>query len=148
MQLTLRPMTESDLDWVVANELELHTSPWTRGNFTDALDAGYASRVLSEDDRPVGYAVVLLVLDEAHLLNLSVVRSRQGAGLGRHFLSQLADESRGLGARQFFLEVRPSNEAAQALYRGFGFQAIGRRKRYYPAPNGGREDAIVMRLDL
>lgn len=145
---TLRPFAPNDLDWVVRNERDLHVFPWTRGNFVDALEAGYTTRILSVDAAPVAYAVMLQVLDEVHLLNISVTRSMHRQGIGAHFLGQLLALARDAAARQFFLEVRPSNEAALALYRQQGFMSIGRRARYYPSPDGAREDAIVMRLEL
>lgn len=146
--LTLQAMTEGDLDWVVENELELHAFPWTRGNFADSLGAGYLAQVLRQRGERVAYAVMMLVLDEAHLLNLSVVRSRQGLGLGRAMLEQLFAMAREHGAVQLFLEVRPSNVAARALYLSSGCEPVGRRNRYYPAADGGREDAILMRAAL
>ena len=142
------PMTEVDLDWVVENEAELHAFPWTRGNFVDSLHAGYGAWVLRVAAQPVAYGVMLTVVDEAHLLNISVARAAQRAGVGGRLLRQLFDEAHGRGASQFFLEVRPSNEAAIALYHRHRFEAIGRRKGYYPSRDGGREDAIVMRREL
>ncbi|MDT3671071.1 MAG: ribosomal protein S18-alanine N-acetyltransferase [Aromatoleum sp.] len=144
----LTPMTELDLDWVVENEAELHAFPWTRGNFVDSLVAGYGAWILRDTAQPLAYAVMLTVVDEAHLLNISVARPAQRAGIGGRLLRQLFDEARERGASQFFLEVRPSNEAAIALYDRHGFESIGRRRGYYPARDGGREDAIVMRREL
>ncbi|MFN4064792.1 ribosomal protein S18-alanine N-acetyltransferase [Parazoarcus communis] len=144
---SLRPMTEDDLDWVVEAEALLHAFPWTRGNFADSLAAGYRCSILQSENRRIAYAVVLHVLDEAHLLNISVVASAQRGGAGSLLLEHLRAQALMQGARHFFLEVRPSNEAAIALYRKSGFTEIGRRKAYYPALEG-REDAIVMKLDL
>ncbi|MDR0701898.1 MAG: ribosomal protein S18-alanine N-acetyltransferase [Azoarcus sp.] len=141
------PMTESDLDWVTAQEACLHASPWTRQNFVDSLDSDYFCPLMYEGALPVAYAVVFMVLDEAHLLNLSVVRGEQGRGLGRRLLEFLMDKIRHDGCLWFFLEVRPSNTRALALYQRTGFVEIGRRASYYPSPDG-REDAIVMRCGL
>jgi len=146
--LAIEPMTEADIDWIVAAEVQLHAFPWSRGNFADSLQAGYACWTMRRDDRPVAYAVLLFVLDEAHLLNISVCVDAQRQGIATVLLHHLFDRARLCGATQMFLEVRPSNAAALTLYRRQGFQAVGRRKRYYPACNGGREDAIVMRRDL
>lgn len=145
--LDFSPMTEDDLDWVVENERELHAFPWTRGNFADALRAGYSAWLLRAEGRACAYAVMMEVLDEAHLLNISVARGAQRRGLGAAMLAYVADDARRRGASQLFLEVRPSNTPALALYERMGFEAVGRRRGYYPAP-GGREDAIVMRLGL
>lgn len=147
-QILVRPFAETDLDWVLENESELHAVPWTRRNFVDALEAGYATRIMYIDASPVAYAVMLHVLDEVHLLNLSVTWALHRQGIGSKFLYRLEDEARAGGATQFFLEVRPSNEGALTLYRNHGFISIGRRARYYPSHDGQREDAIVMRLAL
>jgi ribosomal-protein-alanine N-acetyltransferase len=144
--LRFMPMAEHDLDWVVRQETSLHRFPWSRGNFTDSLAAGHSCWLMRDAGTAVGYAVVLCVLDEAHLLNISVVHAVQGRGLGNRLLEYLLSTARNGGIRQFFLEVRPSNLAALALYRRAGFVEISRRKGYYPSPDG-REDAIVMRLE-
>ncbi|MDR3213955.1 MAG: ribosomal protein S18-alanine N-acetyltransferase [Azoarcus sp.] len=141
------PMTERDLDWVMTQEAGLHPFPWTRGNFADSLAAKHLCRLMLDGGSPVAYAVVLVVIDEAHLLNISVVRGEQGRGLGGRLLEYLADDVRCCGVRRFFLEVRPSSAHALAMYQHAGFVEIGRRKGYYPAAIG-REDAIVMRRDL
>lgn len=141
-------MADSDLAWVLENEEELHAFPWTRGNFADCLKAGYSAWVMHHAGAPVGYAVMLTVLDEAHLLNISIARAAQRRGFGSVMMQYLCAVAKRLGATQFFLEVRPSNVSAQALYARHDFVLVGRRKNYYPAPNGHREDAIVMRRDL
>lgn len=147
LSLHFRGMREDDLDWVEREERDLHPFPWTRGNFADSLAAGQAGWVMEEGRVPVAYAVVLHVLDEAHLLNISVLRARQRQGLGAGLLDWLEKDARLRGATQFFLEVRPSNTAALCLYQRSGYLQIGRRKNYYPAL-AGREDALVMRKAL
>ncbi len=141
------PMQETDLAWVAAQDRVLYPFPWSEGNFADSMSAGYGCWMMQEAGEPVGYAVLMRVLDEAHILNISVVAACQRGGLGRALLAHLADTAREGGAAQLFLEVRPSNTAALALYAKAGFETIGRRKGYYPA-TGGREDALVMRLPL
>lgn len=141
------PMLEQDLDWVVGEESRLHCMPWSRENFIDSLAAGYQCWIMRIDGTTAGYAVVLSVLDEAHLLNITVVREFQGKGLGSGLLDHLFEQAQRGGASCFFLEVRPSNLSARALYQKAGFVEIGRRKGYYPSPEG-REDAIVMRAAL
>ncbi|MDR1661603.1 MAG: ribosomal protein S18-alanine N-acetyltransferase [Azoarcus sp.] len=140
-------MDERDLDWVAAQEASLHAFPWTRRNFTDSLACGHLCRLMFDGAFPVAYAVMLMALDEAHLLNFNVAIAEQGRGLGRCLLESLFDEARCNGGLQLFLEVRSSNAPALALYRRSGFIEIGRRAAYYPAREG-REDAIVMRRGL
>ena len=84
-----------------------------------------------------------MAVDEAHLLNISVDKRRQGMGFGGRLLRHAMSVARTLGARSLLLEVRPSNERALELYRHFGFVRIGLRKGYYPA-HEGREDAMVL----
>lgn len=145
--LSFAPLGEHDLGWVVEQEACLHSFPWSLQNFIDSLAAGHSCWLMRDAGTPVGYAVVLVVLDEAHLLNISVARDAQGRGLGGQLLGYLISLARSDGIRQFFLEARPSNLSALALYRRAGFMEIGRRKGYYPSREG-REDAIVMRLEL
>lgn len=142
------PMTARDLDDVVQVERDIYPFPWTHGNFADSLRAGYSCWVLRDEDGQLqAYAIVMLALEEAHLLNLSVARAAQRAGLGWRTLEWVAQVARGHGARTLLLEVRPSNPAALRLYERYGFSRIGLRRGYYPAA-AGREDAIVMRIPL
>jgi [ribosomal protein S18]-alanine N-acetyltransferase len=140
-------MTAADLDAVVAAECRCHAFPWTRGNFADSLAAGHGAWLAQEDGRMTGYAIVMQVLDEAHLLNLTVLPELQRRGRGSTLLLHLFGLMREQGVGRVLLEVRPGNAAALGLYRRHGFVEIGRRRDYYPAP-GGREDAIVMARDL
>ena len=142
-----RPMQFEDLDRVMEIEPKIYSHPWSRGNFADSLHAGYSCWVYESGGEVVGYAVMMSVLDEAHLLNISIAGERQGQGLGRALLNHLIDTARRHGATMMFLEVRPSNKNAIALYESMGFNEFSIRKGYYPAHNG-REDAILMGLAL
>jgi len=143
----LAAMHEHDLEEVLAVEKAIYTHPWTRGNFCDSLRAGYECRTWRLEGELVGYFVLLLAAGEAHLLNLSIAARHQRSGHGRALLREASDLARRRGARSLFLEVRPSNLAAQALYTRFGFRRIGLRRGYYPA-HSGREDALVLTLAL
>lgn len=143
-----RPLSPLDLNDVMRIEGDVYPFPWTRGNFEDALRAGYTAWALyHESGAMIAYAIAMLALDEAHLLNLSVARRFQRQGYGWRTLEWMAQCSRDYGARTLLLEVRPSNEAALRLYQRYGFERIGVRTGYYPA-GGGREDAVVMRVPL
>lgn len=146
--VALRPMRESDLDAVMAIENRAYPFPWTRGIFRDCLQAGHAIWVVESDAALLGYGVLGIAAGEAHVLNLCIAPEAEGRGHGRRLLRALLRVARGGGAMRVFLEVRPSNPRAIALYHAEGFNEIGRRPRYYPAPNHGREDAIVMALEL
>jgi len=141
------PMRESDLRAVLEIEEDIYEFPWTLGNFRDSLRAGYACWVIREGRRVIGYAVLMLAAGEAHLLNLSVAAGSQRRGHGRKLLHDLVELARGHKAKILFLEVRPTNEVGQRLYSGYGFRQIGVRRGYYPARKG-REDALVLALDL
>ncbi len=142
-----RPLVAADLDQVMRIEADVYPFPWTRGNFEDALRAGYTAWAMFEGQTMAAYAVAMLAVDEAHLLNLSVARRYQRQGYGWKMLEWIAQCTRDYGARSLLLEVRPSNEPAVRLYQRYGFERIGVRPGYYPAA-GGREDAVVMRVAL
>ncbi|MES2760464.1 MAG: ribosomal protein S18-alanine N-acetyltransferase [Pseudomonadota bacterium] len=142
------PMTAADLDEVMALERSVYPHPWSRGNFADSLVAGYHAWTLRDGGELAGYFLLMAAVDEAHLLNVSVAANRQRQGLGHYLLDKVAACARGLGAESVLLEVRPTNLRALQVYLRYGFVEIGRRKAYYPAHNGQREDAIVMRFDL
>lgn len=143
----LRPMREIDLDAVMAVEVNAYPFPWTRGIFRDCLEAGYAMWLQERQGSLVGYGVLSIAADEAHILNLCTAPGNEGQGLGQRMLQVLLKAARGHGAQRVFLEVRPSNTRAIELYEHSGFNEIGRRPRYYPT-HTGREDAIVMAMEL
>lgn len=143
----LRPMREDDLSAVMAIELRAYAFPWTEGIFRDCLRADYPSWVLHVDGRIVGYFLLSIAAGEAHVLNVCVDPALQGQGHGRRLVKSLLHIARGRAAQRVFLEVRPSNRGAIALYFDEGFNEIGRRPRYYPSKDG-REDALVMAMEL
>ena len=142
-----RPMTAADLDAVMAIENRIYAHPWTRGNFAESLDAGYHCWIAESRGAIVGYSVVAIAAGEAHLLNLSIAAEWQRQGLGAELLRFIVKLARDDAAERIFLEVRPSNAAARALYQRAGFSEIGVRRAYYPA-RWGHEDALVLELQL
>jgi len=144
--ISFRPMTEADLDAVLKIEYAAFSHPWTRGIFLDGLGK-YQIWLMFEGEQQVGHGVVQIILDEAHLLNITVKPENQGRGLGLALLEHLMSRAHAANARECFLEVRDSNTAAFRLYERYGFNEIGRRRDYYPAV-GGREDAVVMACTL
>jgi [ribosomal protein S18]-alanine N-acetyltransferase len=143
----LQPMREADLAEVLAIESAIYTHPWTLGNFADSLGAGYECLTWRLHGELVGYFILMAAAGEAHLLNLSVAGRHQRRGHGTALLREAAALARRRDARNVFLEVRPSNRAAQDLYTRFGFRQIAVRRDYYPA-HFGREDALVFSLAL
>ncbi len=144
---TLRAMREHDLDAVMGIESRAYAFPWNIGIFRDCLNAAYPSWLLIQSGVVIGYGIISIAAGEAHILNICIDPEAQGRGHGRRLLRALIRVARNQGAQRIFLEVRPSNPRAIALYFDEGFNEIGRRPRYYPS-NMGREDAIVMAMEL
>jgi ribosomal-protein-alanine N-acetyltransferase len=145
----LRPMTVPALDGVLELELAVYPFPWTRGNFVDSLAAGYTAWTLNHVDGDlVGYCVAMPGAGEMHLLNITIAPAVRRRGHARRLLGELVRQCRARDASRLWLEVRESNADAREVYLRLGFAQVGRRKAYYPAPDGRREDAIVMSLDL
>ncbi|MFA6310716.1 MAG: ribosomal protein S18-alanine N-acetyltransferase [Sterolibacterium sp.] len=136
-------MAREDVGRVLEIEQSIYAFPWTRGNFEDSLASGYTARLMQDGTRLVGYAVLMWVIDEAHLLNISIVPTRQRAGLGSLLLESLCEEARSHGVQRMILEVRQSNFAGRAFYARHGFTQLGERADYYPAKQG-REAALVL----
>jgi ribosomal-protein-alanine N-acetyltransferase len=147
-ELTLEPMQPADVDEVYALEQSVFPHPWSRANFADSLAAGYDAWVLRDAGAIVGYFLLMHSVDETHLLDVAVAAHRQRGGIGRYLLDKIGTRSREQGMESVLLEVRPSNGRALQVYKAYGYREIGRRKGYYPAHEGQREDAIVMRLEL
>jgi len=144
---TYRKITEADLGQVASIERAVHAHPWTLGNFLDSLGSEYQCWLAERAGEIVGYGVVMVAAGEAHLLNLSVAPVWQRRGVGTELTCFVTRLARDCGADRIFLEVRPSNVPARALYTRLGFSVIGLRRDYYPAGEG-REDAVVMELKL
>lgn len=140
-------MRTQDLESISRIELSAYPHPWTLGIFRDCIAAGYECWVLERSAELVGYGVLSVAGGEAHVLNVCVAPTEQGHGHGRRILARLLDLARWHRAERVFLEVRPSNFHAVALYESIGFNEIGRRPNYYPAKRG-REDALVMAMEL
>ena len=145
-------MTPARLPAVLRVEQSAYLHPWSERNFLDSLLAGYQAQLLvagsAESPELLGYFVAMKGVDEVHLLNITVAPAYQKQGWARVLLDALALWARGRGAQWLWLEVRVSNERALHVYQAHGFRRVGERKRYYPAPAGQREDAVVMSLPL
>jgi len=140
-------MRMGDLNEVARLEKSLYDFPWSLGNFRDSLTAGYDCWTVAHGETVIGYAVLMIALEEAHLLNFAVSGDWQNQGIGRAFLMHVVDVARSASCQIVYLEVRPSNLAARHLYRTAGFQQIAIRPEYYPALDG-REDALFLGLSL
>ncbi|MCG8433592.1 MAG: ribosomal protein S18-alanine N-acetyltransferase [Gammaproteobacteria bacterium] len=143
----LRPMQEKDIPAVLEIESGAYSHPWTEGIFRDCLRVGYNCWVATLDNIICGYGIMSVAVSESHILNICIRKELQRRGFGRQLLHHLLDLSRDHGANIVLLEVRPSNTNAIRLYESTGFAEVGRRKAYYPGDEG-REDALILALDL
>lgn len=139
-----RAMREADLAQILNIEDQAYQYPWSEGVFRDCMRMHYVCRVVEDDDARVqGYALMSYGAGEAHILNLCVARAHRRLGLGRFILQRLTDIAVQQRIAALYLEVRPTNLAALALYKASGFTEIGQRRGYYPSAEG-REDAIIL----
>ncbi|MES2363566.1 MAG: ribosomal protein S18-alanine N-acetyltransferase [Pseudomonadota bacterium] len=157
LEAQFEAMTPAWLEAVVRVEQNAYDHPWTQGNFSDSLKAGYQAQLLTGGSAPeaeaelLGYFVAMKGVDEVHLLNITVAAAHQRRGWARVMLDALAIWARGQGAQWLWLEVRVSNTRAKAIYERYGFRVVGLRRNYYPAGGNGlpsREDAVVMSFAL
>lgn len=145
----LSSMQDRDIDAIMEIEQVAYAYPWTRGNFLDSLQSGYHCKVLKEiSENIAAYFLLMPVVDEYHILNITVRPDLQGRGLGRLLFNEIKIHALANNMKSLLLEVRPTNQQALAVYRKIGFNQIGMRKNYYPAGDNAREDALVMRLVL
>ena len=142
-----RPMDADDIAPVVALEHSVYPFPWSEQIFRDCLRVGYDCWVVESDGRVSGYGIMSMGAGECHILNLCIAPPLRRRGVGRRLLFALLARARKSGMQHAFLEVRPSNHGAIALYERSGFERIGVRRGYYQAADG-REDAIVYRRAL
>ena len=147
LALRFRPMTLTDVPDVIAVERASYTFPWSEGVFRDCIRVGYLCRVVEANGELAGYGIMSYGAGEAHILNICVRADLRGQGIGRKLMLFLLERARAAQMEDVFLEVRPSNPTAIALYASLGFNQIGVRKAYYQA-SGGREEALVYKLVL
>lgn len=145
-ELTIRPMRSFDLPRVMQIELATFSMPWSESTFRGLLRRTDSDLFVADiGDEVAGYSVFWAVTDQGELGNVAVSQQFRGRGIGRKLVERVLARAAERGVREVFLEVRKSNESAQAMYRMFGFYEVGRRKNYYLEP---AEDALVMRIDL
>jgi len=146
MKFTIRKMTMDDVPAVVDLDQKSFSLPWPERSFRFELTDNPASRcwVAELDGKLIGMVVVWLIVDEAHVATLATHPDFRRQGIGKRLLAHALLRMIEDGARTSFLEVRESNIAAQEMYRKFGYEEAGRRRRYY---KDNDEDAILMNLD-
>lgn len=138
----VRRMTDQDLDAIMKIENEVFSMPWSRKSYESELRNQWAHYLLCDYEGDVAaYCGMWVVFDEAHITNIAVGKAFQKMGLGRALLMEMEKIARQKKAQFIGLEVRPSNQAALALYGSMGFVETGRRKGYY---QDNQEDALLM----
>jgi len=148
----LEVITPQDLDGILTIDYLAFKRPWNRNLFLEELCCGnafsYSVKSNRTDQSPaiIAYVFWRMVLTELHLIRIAVAQDFRSRGLATWLLQQgfkLAKQKKDFDS--VYIEVRPSNKAAIALYRKLGFHLIGTRPNYYPESN---EDAWVMRKQL
>ncbi len=143
MEPTIRPARPEDLSEIERIEELCFPVPWSKASIEAELapDSRRLALVIDAGDRLLGFAFVWVIADELHLVSLAVDPSARRQGWGQALLDAILDFGEARGAALVTLEVRISNQAARALYRGNGFLEVALRPRYYPDSG---EDAVVM----
>lgn len=142
-----RAMITQDLPTIIQLENAGHEYPWTPGIFEDCLKVGYVAQVFASHQEIISYGLMSIAVEEAHIFNVCVNRQQRRKGYGQKMMNHLIDIAKKKKVNSVFLEVRPSNITAIRLYENMGFNEIALRENYYPA-NTGREDALVMAMDV
>lgn len=142
----IRRMTKQDVQEVTRIEQSLLECPWTTKIFEECLKYYYCFIVQESEEKTeiIGYAILAIIIDESHLLNLAIKKQNQKKGLGQKLMQHLLEFAKNKKTNIMFLEVRKSNLPAKRLYNKLGFSQLGVRKDYYLTSNGNKEDAFVL----
>ena len=143
-QVKIVPMAAEHLDRLEQLERMCFSRPWSKKMLAEELDnqcAAFLVAVEPETEKAVGYAGLLVVADEGYITNVAVDPSCRRQGVAAQLLQVFDNFAKGNHLAFLTLEVRPSNAAAIALYEGFGFREVGRRRTYYDLP---KEDALIL----
>ncbi|MDD2371449.1 MAG: ribosomal protein S18-alanine N-acetyltransferase [Firmicutes bacterium] len=145
--INVRKMLLEDIDKVMVVDKDSFSIPWSRESFLLEVKSPLSSYVVAEEDdgKIVGYGGFYLIIDQVEITNIAVLSEYRGSGIGKTILEALIKLAVVGGGKLINLDVRSSNEAAQALYFNYGFKLVGTRKGYYQKPS---EDALLLSLDL
>ncbi len=144
MRVRIVPMNADHLDDLERLEKICFSRPWSKRMLGEELENACAAFLVAEDadsGQVVGYAGVLVMADEGYITNVAVFPEYRRRGIGAQIIEVFMKFARANRLAFLTLEVRPSNAAAIALYQGFGFEEVGRRKNYYDLP---KEDALIL----
>ncbi|UOO81665.1 ribosomal protein S18-alanine N-acetyltransferase [Uruburuella testudinis] len=144
--MIVRTARPEDCAALAALDAQCNPSPWSAAQFQTALNNRHSCVIIMETaaQTPAGFAVWQTLFDESELHLIATAPAQRRQGVAAQLLAEWFQTALSTGVRRCFLEVRASNLAAQALYRKHGFSECGRRRDYYPLPEGGREDAVWM----
>jgi ribosomal-protein-alanine acetyltransferase len=141
----IRAATAADCADLAAADSRSNPSPWSENQFRSALDERFTTVLIAEcGGKTAGFIVWQSVCGESELHLVATDPPYRRQGVAAQLLAQWFQTAFSEHAERLFLEVRAGNSAAQNLYRKFGFAECGRRKNYYPLPEGGYEDAVLM----
>lgn len=144
--IQITEMTRAHTAQVAALERCCFADAWSERSITAETENPLALWLVAvQDDRVIGYIGSQTVLDESDMMNLAVEAQARRSGVGRALVDALCERLRQRGSRALSLEVRASNDAALALYRGLGFEQVGLRRGYYRNP---KEDALILKKAL
>lgn len=143
--MILTNMERRHVPQVAALEKICFCDPWSEGSVASELENPLSRWLVAlEGEQVLGYVGSQTVLDESDMMNLAVDPAFRRRGIARALVCALMEQLRKMGSRCLTLEVRASNESAQALYACLGFVQVGRRKNYYHHP---KEDALILRKE-
>lgn len=141
----IRPMSETDLDVVLAIEQDSFPTPWRREHFQHEIAAPHSFPFVAEcNGIIVGYVCLMSLFEEAQILDIAVAPEQRGRGIARMLMDHAIIVARENDAEVLALEVRTSNIAAITFYERRGFVRTGLRQKYYE----GRDDAVLMEKSL
>lgn len=145
MSLIVRKMTVEDVP--AAHEIDIlsFTLPWPERSLRFEVTDNPAARCWAAelDDRLAGMLILWMIVDEAHIATLATHPDFRRQGIAKRLLITALNSAHAEGAQSAMLEVRAGNTIAQTMYQTFGFEAVGRRQRYY---KDNFEDAVLMTL--
>jgi [ribosomal protein S18]-alanine N-acetyltransferase len=144
-EIHFRTLTPQDAPELAYCELQIFKYPWSENSLRDCLElVSVEGEAITVKGKIIGYIIIQTVLEEAHILNIGVLPSHRGRGLGRIMLDRLLKLAVQRHINIIFLEVRSSNRVAQNLYFSLGFAPISARRKYYP----DGEDALILMKKL
>jgi ribosomal-protein-alanine N-acetyltransferase len=145
-EISIDDLRPEDIPEVLSIEQVSFSTPWSETLFMNEIYKPLSlPKAARQGEILVGYICANYVLDEGHILNVTVHPEYRRQGIARRLVRHVAALLAERGCRTIFLEVRASNEAAKVMYQRAGFSVIGTRKNYYTHP---QEDALAMSLKL